>query len=161
MPQKPSAPGGRATARSEPQAGAVPAPPILRALAAALDLAILAAIDWVVVYFTLRMCGLSTAEIAVLPKVPLAAFFLIVNGGYLAAFTAAGGQTIGKMAFGLRVVAHADLPVSGGLAIVRALGCIASVASLGIGFVPALLADGGRAIEDRLADTRVVRVPTA
>jgi uncharacterized RDD family membrane protein YckC len=145
----------------EPQTGAVPAPPIRRALAAALDLAILAAIDWVVVYFTLRMCGLTTAEIAVLPKVPLAAFFLIVNGGYLAAFTAAGGQTIGKMAFGLRVVAHADLPVSGGLAIVRALGCIASVASLGIGFVPALLADGGRAIEDRLADTRVVRVPTA
>jgi hypothetical protein len=43
----------------------------------------------------------------------------------------------------------------------RALGCIASVASLGIGFVPALLADGGRAIEDRLADTRVVRVPAA
>ena len=134
------------------------APPLLRMLAAALDLALLGAIDIVVVYFTLRMCGLTTAEIGVLPIVPLGAFFLLVNGGYLAAFTAAGGQTIGKMAFGLKVVGHADLPVSGGLAVVRALGCVASVASLGLGFLPALLAEGGRAFEDRLADTRVVRV---
>jgi uncharacterized RDD family membrane protein YckC len=145
--------------RAEPPLEApTAAPPLLRMLAAALDLALLGAIDIVVVYFTLRMCGLTTAEIGVLPIVPLGAFFLLVNGGYLAAFTAAGGQTIGKMAFGLKVVGHADLPVSGGLAVVRALGCVASVASLGLGFLPALLAEGGRAFEDRLADTRVVRV---
>ncbi len=137
------------------------APPLRRGLAAALDLAILGAIDLVVVYFTLRMCGLTTAEIAVLPPIPLGAFFLLVNGGYLASFTAAGGQTIGKMAFGLKVVGHADLPVSAGLSVVRALGCLASVASLGLGFLPALLGEGGRAIEDRLADTRVVRVSAA
>jgi uncharacterized RDD family membrane protein YckC len=145
-------------AAAEPITGA---PPVLRALAAALDLFILGVIDVIVVYFTLRMCGLTAAEIASLPPVPLAAFFLLLNGGYLAAFTAAGGQTIGKMAFGLKVVGHAEMPVSGGLAVVRALGCVASVASLGLGFLPALLADGGRAIEDRLADTRVVRVPAA
>ena len=135
-----------------------PAPPVRRVLAAALDLTILGAIDLVVVYFTLRMCGLTTAEIAVLPPIPLGAFFLLVNGGYLASFTAAGGQTIGKMAFGLKVVGHADRPVSAGLSVVRALGCLASVASLGIGFLPALFGEGGRTIEDRLADTRVVRV---
>jgi uncharacterized RDD family membrane protein YckC len=137
------------------------APPLRRGLAAALDLSILGAIDLVVVYFTLRMCGLTTAQIAILPPIPLGAFFLLVNGGYLASFTAAGGQTIGKMAFGLKVVGHADLPVSAGLSVVRALGCLASVASLGLGFLPALLGDGGRAIEDRLADTRVVRVSAA
>ncbi len=137
------------------------APPVRRVLAAALDLVILGAIDLLVVYFTLRMCGLTTAEIAVLPPIPLGAFFLLVNGGYLAAFTAAGGQTIGKMAFGLKVVGHADLPVSAGLAVVRAFGCLAAVASLGLGFLPALLGEGGRAIEDRLADTRVVRVSAA
>ncbi len=137
------------------------APPLRRGMAAALDLAILGAIDLVVVYFTLRMCGLTTAEIAMLPPIPLGAFFLLVNGGYLAAFTAAGGQTIGKMAFGLKVVGHADEPLSAGLSVVRALGCLASVASLGLGFLPALLGDGGRAIEDRLADTRVVRVSAA
>jgi uncharacterized RDD family membrane protein YckC len=137
------------------------APPVRRVLAAVFDVAILGAIDLVVVYFTLRMCGLTTAEIAVLPPLPLGAFFLLVNGGYLAAFTAAGGQTIGKMAFGLKVVGNADLPVSAGLAIVRAVGCLASVASLGLGFLPALLAEGGRTIEDRLADTRVVRISAA
>lgn len=145
-------------AGSEPTPGA---PPVRRALAAVLDVSILGAIDLVVVYFTLRMCGLSTAEIAVLPPIPLGAFFLLVNGGYLAAFTAAGGQTIGKMACGLKVVGHADLPVSAGLAVVRALGCVASVASFGLGFLPAVLGEGGRAIEDRLADTRVIRVSAA
>jgi len=134
------------------------ASPARRVIAAALDLTILGAIDAVVVYFTLRLCGLSTADVLMLPPIPLAAFFTLVNGGYLAAFTAAGGQTIGKMALGIKVVGHADLPVSGGLAILRALGCLASVASLGLGFLPALLGGGGRAIEDRIADTRVVRV---
>jgi uncharacterized RDD family membrane protein YckC len=147
--------------RRAPAAGADPspaAPPALRGLAAAIDVALLAAIDLIVVYFTLRMCGLTWAEIGLVPKVPFGVFLLLVNGGYLAAFTAAGGQTIGKMAFGLKVVGHADLPVSGGLAVLRALGCLVSAASLGLGFLPALVGDGGRAIEDRLADTRVVRV---
>ncbi len=137
------------------------APPLRRAAAAVLDVALLAVIDVIVVYFTLRMCGLTSAGFGLLPPVPLGAFFLLVNGGYLAAFTAAGGQTIGKMAMGLKVVGHADTPVSGSLAVVRAAGCLVSVASCGLGFVPALLAEGGRAVEDRLADTRVVRVPAA
>ena len=134
------------------------APPLRRAVAATLDVVLMAGIDLIVVYFTWRMCGLTSAEFALLPPVPRGAVFLVVNGGYLAAFTAAGGQTIGKMALGLKVVGHADTPVSGGLAVVRAAGCLVSIASFGLGFVPALLAEGGRAVEDRLADTRVVRV---
>ena len=134
------------------------APPLRRSLAALIDLAILAGIDAVVVYFTLRLCGLATAELSIVPLVPLAAFFLVLNGGYLVAFTAAGGQTIGKMATGLKVVGQADRPVSTSLSLVRAAGCLGSLCTLGLGYVPALLADGGRALEDRLADTRVIRV---
>jgi uncharacterized RDD family membrane protein YckC len=134
------------------------APPVLRGLAALLDLAILGAIDALVISFTLRLCGLDTSELGVLPPVPIILFFIIVNGGYLAAFTAAGGQTIGKMAFGLKVVGQSDAPVSAGASIVRTFGCLLSIASLGIGFAPALLGAGGRALEDRLADTRVVRM---
>jgi len=81
-----------------------------------------------------------------------------MNGGYFAAFTAAGGQTIGKMALGLRVVDTRDGPVGPGPAVLRALGCLVSVVSLGLGFLPALIGDGGRALEDRLADTHVIRV---
>ena len=137
------------------------APPVRRIGAAALDLVIIGVIDAVVVSFTLRLCGLTASDLRVLPPLPLLAFFALINGGYFAVFTAAGGQTIGKMAFGLRVVGHADLPVSAGLSILRALGCLASVFSFGIGFVPAVLNDGGRALEDRLADTRVIRVPAS
>ena len=152
-PQPPPAPAPR---RDDP--AATGAPPVPRMLAALTDAGLLGAINLIVVYFTLRMCGLTTAEIGLLPPIPLAAFFVIVNGGYLAAFTAAGGQTIGKMAFGLKVVSGGGGPVSGGLATLRAAGCLASVATFGLGFLPAVLADGGRAVEDRLADTRVVRV---
>ena len=42
-------------------------------------------------------------EFGMLPKVPLVAFLLVQNVGYLVAFTA-GGQTLGKMAVGIRIV---------------------------------------------------------
>jgi uncharacterized RDD family membrane protein YckC len=137
------------------------APPVRRALAAAIDFAIIAGIDGVILSFTLRLCGLTLADLSVLPAVPLAAFFGLMNGGYFAAFTAAGGQTIGKMALGLRVVDTRDGPVGAGPAVLRALGCLVSVVSLGLGFLPAVIGDGGRALEDRIADTHVIRVSAA
>ena len=151
-------PVGRARAEAADADAVDAAPPLLRGLAALVDVAILGAIDVLVISFTLRLCGLDTSELGVLPPIPIVAFFLIVNGGYLAAFTAAGGQTIGKMAFGLKVVGQTDAPVSAGTSVVRTFGCLLSVVSLGLGFAPALLGSGGRALEDRLADTRVVRM---
>ena len=99
-------------------------------------------------------------EWRILPLLPLGIFFLVVNGGYLIAFTAAGGQTIGKMATGLKVVGGGDGPVSVGVATVRALACLASTICLGAGFLPAVLGGDGRALQDRIADTRVVRQTT-
>ena len=136
----------------------IAAAPVPRVLAASLDVLILAAIDLVVIYFTLRLCSLTVGEVGVLPMLPLAAFFLLLNGGYLVAFTTAGGQTIGKMALGLKVVGAGDEPVSIGTAAIRSAGCLLSTACLGAGLVPALV--GGRAVHDRLADTRVVQVTT-
>lgn len=75
---------------------------------------------------------------------------------YFAFFTAYGGRTPGKMALGLKVVALDGGPVSGGRALARTLCYLASVYTLGLGF---LLAAGPakRALHDRLAGTRVVR----
>ena len=56
-----------------------------------------------VIYFTMQICGLTVAELGVLPKGPLLAFLIVQNGGYFVAFTA-GGQTLGKMVAGIRVV---------------------------------------------------------
>lgn len=136
----------------------VEAPAGPRAMAAGLDTALLLGIDLLVVYFTLRLCALTFGEVTALPFLPLAAFFLLLNGGYLVAFTAAGGQTIGKMAFGLKVVGPDDDSIPVATASLRSAACLGSALLLGAGLLPAVL--GGRAVHDRLAGTRVVQVPT-
>jgi uncharacterized RDD family membrane protein YckC len=96
----------------------------------------------------------------VLPIGPMAAFLALVIVGYLFLFTAASGQTIGKMLVGLRVVADPDSSGSEsptiGQASYRALLTLPSVLMLGVGFLPALVRPG-LAVHDRLAHTRVVR----
>jgi len=149
--------GSRAVRREvAPVAGGDRAPVPSRLVAGLVDLAILAAIDALVVYFTLRLTGLGITALPGLPLLPLLGFFALLNGGYLSGFTAASGQTIGKMLTGLRVVSGAGGRVPLGNAIVRAALWGVSVLPLGLGCLPALSGDG-RALHDRLADTRVVR----
>ena len=142
----------------EPAAGAGNA--VRRVAAAAIDLAFLGAIDTAVVWFTLRQCDLTWQQARVLPIGPMAAFLALVIVGYLFLFTAASGQTIGKMLVGLRVVADPDSSGSEsptiGQASYRALLTLPSVLVLGVGFLPALVRPG-LAVHDRLAHTRVVR----
>lgn len=141
---------------------AVSAGPGARLVAAAIDLLILGGIDLIVVYFTLKICDLPMAAAGTLPIAPLAAFFGLTNGGYFAAFVAAGGQTIGKMAAGIRVipgdpVATATERVTAGHAIARAAAYLVSAVPIGLGFVPGFVGQDRRALHDRLADTRVVK----
>ena len=145
----------------EPVAAATTAPVFRRLVAGVIDLVILTAIDAGVLYFTTRVLGLQFASAWVLPKIPLAAFLLLLNGGYFVLFTAAGGQTIGKMLAGIRVVMHTGddhtARVGFGAAVVRAAAYFASLLPAGLGFVPILVSPDGRTVHDRLADTRVVR----
>jgi uncharacterized RDD family membrane protein YckC len=131
-----------------------------RIAAAAIDLVFLGAIDATVVWFTLRQCDLTWQQAQILPIGPMAAFLVMVIVGYLFLFTAASGQTIGKMFFGLRVVADPDCsgsePPSIRQATYRALLTVPSVLVLGLGFLPALVRPG-LALHDRIAHTRVVR----
>jgi uncharacterized RDD family membrane protein YckC len=128
-----------------------------RLLAVAIDLSILAVVDAIVIYFTLRIVGLNIQDLSSLPMGPLIAFLLVQNGGYLVAFTA-GGQTLGKMAIGIRVVAAepaSTLDVSH--ALVREATWLLLAAPAGLGFLPALFTRDRRGLHDRLAGTRVVR----
>ena len=129
----------------------------LRLLAALLDVVVLSGIDLAVVYLTAQLAGVAVAEVATLPRVPLGAFLLGLNVAYLAVFTASGGQTLGKMAVGLRVV-----PLSGGLTAgdtaVRVAVALAGSVAMGAGFLPALVRADGRALHDFAARTRVVKV---
>jgi uncharacterized RDD family membrane protein YckC len=128
-----------------------------RAAAAALDAALMGGLAAAVLAVTLRWCDIPVSRASVLPIAPTAAFLLLVGAGYLLMFTAAGGQTLGKMAFGIRVVGDdADGGLTVKQAVYRSLLTLPSVLALGAGFVPALLGDE-RALHDRLAHTRVVR----
>jgi uncharacterized RDD family membrane protein YckC len=134
---------------------------VRRSLAGVIDLLVLGSIHAAVIYLTLRLLELETSAWRLLPPVPLAAFLLLLCGGYFVLFTAAGGQTIGKMAAGIRVIAASENAdghrrVSFAMAIMRAVACLGSVVALGAGFLPALLSSDRRAFHDRIAETRVV-----
>jgi uncharacterized RDD family membrane protein YckC len=127
-----------------------------RVAAAAIDHAMLIAIDAIVVYFTLRMSGLGVAEVAALPVIPIATFLVILKLAYFSAFTSVGGQTIGKMAAGIRVVGDNHGPVNAACAIRRTLASVVSLLPLGLGFMPAFVGADRRTLHDRVAHTRVV-----
>jgi uncharacterized RDD family membrane protein YckC len=146
-----------------PSAPNTAAPPVRRLLAGVIDVAILGGINAGVLYFTLKLCALPlTAEgLRSLPIVPMAGFLLLLDGGYAVTFTAAVGQTIGKMAMRLRVVhLREDQDEDGGpdfaFAILRTAAYFASLLPAGLGFLPALFGKDRRALHDRLAETRVV-----
>ena len=132
------------------------------ARAAAIDGALLGSLSVGVMWLTLRWCGLPFDRALMLPVlVPTSVFLSLLGVGYLVMFNAAGGQTIGKMAVGLRVVREitpfdAGGPVSFGQALLRAVLTLPSVLVAGAGFLPALVGDE-RAVHDRLAHTRVIR----
>ncbi len=151
---------GRRGVAAAPIAGSVGAGP--RLAAAAIDGALLGSLSVAVMWLTLRWCGLPLDRALMLPVLmPTSAFLSLLGVGYLVMFNAAGGQTIGKMAVGLRVVREitpfdAGGPVSFGQAMLRALLTLPSVLVAGAGFLPALMGEE-RAVHDRLAHTRVIR----
>ena len=128
-----------------------------RLLAVMIDFLILAAVDAVVVYFTMQLCYLTIDDLWMLPKGPLIAFLFVQNGGYLVAFTA-GGQTLGKMAAGIRVVqSDSDASLNLGRAFLRTLMWVVLAVPAGLGFLSAVLTRDHRGFHDRFAGTRVVR----
>jgi uncharacterized RDD family membrane protein YckC len=148
----------RERATSLPATGGEAAPGRLgqRALAAIVDHALLLAIDAGIVYFTLRIAMLSWTDWRLLPPAPMAAFLLLIDLAYFSAFTAVGGQTIGKMAAGIRVIADDDRLVDPARAVRRALAGLLSALTLGAGYIPALVGPDRRTLHDRLARTRVI-----
>ena len=151
--------GGEDTAGTRSAEGIQGASIARRISAGIIDVGILGTIGAVVVLLTLRIAELTLAEWHILPVAPMLAFLLLLCGGYFILFTAAGGQTIGKMTAGIRVVnAAGDAParVSFGTAFIRTVTCLGSVLALGCGFLPVLFSADRRAFHDRIADTRVV-----
>lgn len=152
------------SAAGSPQAAPQPletSGPGRRLIAAAIDHAILFAIDLVVLYLTLRISQLTMSEWSALPLLPMVTFLGLLKLSYFTAFTCVGGQTIGKMAAHIRVIGDDQRPLDAAHAVHRALAGAVSFLILGAGFVPALFGADRRALHDRLAHTRVVTLPMA
>jgi uncharacterized RDD family membrane protein YckC len=129
--------------------------------AAAFDGLLLGGIGAFVLWATLKVAGASPSSLGTAALVPMALFVAAVGVAYLVMFTAAGGQTVGKMLMGIRVVPDAESSPDGdrltlGQAAGRAILAPLSIAMLGLGWLPALLGRG-QALHDRLVHTRVVR----
>jgi uncharacterized RDD family membrane protein YckC len=130
---------------------------IARLCGVVIDLFILAVVDVAVVYFTTQLCGITFFELGILPKAPLLLFVVLQNGGYIVGFTA-GGQTLGKMVMGIRVVSAEEAePIGVGRAFERTLLWAILAAPAGLGLLTALFSSDHRGLHDRMAGTRVVR----
>ncbi len=87
---------------------------------------------------------------------PLPVWLDFVAGlAYRTVFTARWGQTLGKMAAGIKVVGPADETIGMGRALGRAALEYLSALPLGLGYLPAAFSKK-RALHDYLAGTRVV-----
>ncbi len=135
-----------------------PAVPLVRLAAGLFDTVLLVSLDAIVIVLTLRLAELDLQSLDTLPVAPLAGFLILLNGGYVVVLTFAGGQTFGKMVFGMRVVDRAGRPVTISIALVRALVYLVSVLPLGLGVAWMFLDADRRALHDRLAGTRVLMV---
>jgi len=143
-----------------PDADRTSAPAGSRAAAAAIDLGLIALIDVIVLHFTLALCGLTFADLRVLPALPMAGFLLLLNLGYVVLFTGTLGQTLGKMAMAIEVVPERRQKMNLPRAALRAGAIVLSLLPAGLGWLAGLVGDG-RGLHDRLAGTRVVRVAGA
>ena len=127
-----------------------------RARAAAVDLALLTVLWAVVVYFASRAAHVGLYGLR--PAWPYLGGYLAFLGlTYAGYFTGTTGQTLGKIATGLRVVDAGGRPPGYLRAFGRAaLGSIGVLAA-GAGLIPMLLDPARRALHDRLSRTRVVK----
>ncbi len=156
-PKAPDAPSAVVEDAPVPEIEPDPLGPRLRA--GAIDMAVLVATDALVLWLTLRVAGVALDEWRLLPLVPLAGFLFLLDTAYLVTFTAASGQTIGKMLVGLRVVYGESGRVPFGHAVLRSVALLGCALPAGLGLLPLFLDPERRGAHDRLAGTHVVPAP--
>ncbi|MFF9771579.1 RDD family protein [Streptomyces sp. NPDC014636] len=128
-----------------------------RALAVLLDL-VVAMVAYIVVIMVLVASTASLDEAAQV-ALSIAAFLLVLVGGPIAVETLSHGRSLGKLAFGLRVVRDDGGPIRFRHALVRgAIGVVEILMTLGVvACIASLVSARGRRLGDVFAGTLVVR----
>jgi uncharacterized RDD family membrane protein YckC len=85
--------------------------------------------------------------------------WLIVVTAYFVGFWSTTGQTPGMRSMGVRVEDVSGAPPSTWRSVVRLVGLALAIIPMFAGFIPVLVDDRRRALQDYLAETTVVRVP--
>jgi uncharacterized RDD family membrane protein YckC len=91
-------------------------------------------------------------------RAALQGFTVALGVVYPVIFHWRGGQTLGKMVTGIRVVAVGGGPLTLGQAVLRQIGYWISALALGIGYLMAGVRRDKRALHDLIAGTRVERL---
>ncbi|MFG2607481.1 RDD family protein [Streptomyces sp. NPDC048514] len=128
-----------------------------RALAVALDLAV-ALVAYILVTVVLVATTASLDDAAQV-ALSIAAFLLVLVGGPIAVETLSHGRSLGKLAFGLRVVRDDGGPIRFRHALVRgAIGVVEILMTFGVvACIASLVSERGRRLGDVFAGTLVVR----
>jgi uncharacterized RDD family membrane protein YckC len=127
-----------------------------RLQAGLIDVALLGSVNLIVVYLTARVAGVAVATVSTMTAGPLFVFLGLIDFGYLMAFLAITGQTIGLMAAGLRIVDAGGQPLTPARSAARSAASMLAAFTAGLLLATVLLDDEARAWHDRLTGTRVV-----
>jgi uncharacterized RDD family membrane protein YckC len=140
-------------ARSAPR----PAGYWIRLVAALVDLVLIALVQFSLSLVAGPVWGLDVGAGPVLHGMVLL-FTLLFAALYTTVLHAMGGQTIGKLLVGVRVMGVDGEPLTVGAALLRWFACFVSLIPLGAGFLMAGLRRDKRALHDLIAGSRVEHV---
>ena len=122
-----------------------------------IDFLILLGIDGAVVRLTERLAEVpidSFGELRLL--LPLGAFLLLLDCSYVVSLTTFGGQTIGKMLLGIRVIRRDNGSVGFRAVAIRTAVSGVSIVPFCIGYLRVAIGNG-HALHDVVANTKVIR----
>jgi uncharacterized RDD family membrane protein YckC len=132
----------------------------IRAVAAAVDFAIFFLVQVSYGYLARRLWGITREDAWALAPM-LWIFTLLFALAYTTVLHALGGQTIGKMLVGARVVMDDGEPPPLGTALLRYFAYYLSLGTFTFGYWMAALRRDKRALHDLIAGTRVERTRQA
>jgi uncharacterized RDD family membrane protein YckC len=125
-------------------------------VAALVDLALLGLVQFSLGLVGGRVWGRDVSTVPVFHAM-VVVFTIVFFGLYSTVLHAAGGQTLGKLVAGVRVIDVDGEPLTVGAALLRWFAYFVSLAPLGTGFLMAGLRRDKRALHDLIAGSRVER----